>query len=102
MVNDIVDQASAFRPSATCACASQNSANDSLSHRSSHHSWVAESPNHMCAISCSTVPVRDSISVGDPCDDWKSSPSAISTQPASSLARCGNSGTKTWPYLAYG
>src|ERR1035441_4655027 len=35
-------------------------ANDSLSHKSSHHSMVTRSPNHMCAISCSTVSARRS------------------------------------------
>ncbi|PQM47739.1 hypothetical protein C1Y40_02053 [Mycobacterium talmoniae] len=35
-------------------------ANDSLSHRSSHHRMVTRSPNHMCAISCSTVSARRS------------------------------------------
>ena len=37
-----------------------NVANDSLSHRSSHHCMVTRSPNHMCAISCSTVSARRS------------------------------------------
>ena len=35
-------------------------AKDSLSHRSSHHAIVTRSPNHMCAISCSTVSARRS------------------------------------------
>src|ERR671918_2947629 len=35
-------------------------ANDSLSHRSSHQRMVTRSPNHMCAISCSTVSARRS------------------------------------------
>ena len=46
------------------ACAWQstlaNVANDSLSHRSSHQRMVTRSPNHMCAISCSTVSARRS------------------------------------------
>ena len=37
-----------------------NVANDSFSHRSSHHVMVTRSPNHMCAISCSTVSARRS------------------------------------------
>src|SRR6476661_978847 len=37
-----------------------NVANDSLSHRSSHHFMVTRSPNHMWAISCSTVSARRS------------------------------------------
>src|SRR5271157_5090111 len=37
-----------------------NVANDSLSHRSSHQAIVTRSPNHMCAISCSTVSARRS------------------------------------------
>ncbi|SHW23211.1 Uncharacterised protein [Mycobacteroides abscessus subsp. abscessus] len=35
-------------------------ANDSLSHRSSHQRMVTRSPNHMWAISCSTVSARRS------------------------------------------
>ena len=35
-------------------------ANDSLSHRSSHQRMVTRSPNHMCAISWSTVSARRS------------------------------------------
>ena len=35
-----------------------HSANDSLSHRSSHQVMVTRSPNHMCASSCSTVLAR--------------------------------------------
>src|ERR1700733_1955230 len=35
-------------------------AKDSLSHKSSHHRMVTRSPNHMCAISCSTVSARRS------------------------------------------
>ena len=43
------------------------SANDSLSHRSSHQRIVTRSPNHMCAISCAIVIARSSRSdVGDP------------------------------------
>ena len=86
----------------TWAVASQKSANDSLSHRSSHHRWVAQSPNHICAISCSTVPVRDRSWVGEASCDWNSSCSDTTTQPAFSLARQESSGTNTWPYLAYG
>src|SRR6266511_3305614 len=39
-----------------------HSANDSLSHRSSHHRMVTRSPNHMCAISCRIVLARCSCS----------------------------------------
>ncbi len=35
-------------------------ANDSFSHRSSHQRMVTRSPNHMCAISCSTISARRS------------------------------------------
>ena len=35
-------------------------AKDSFSHRSSHQVMVTRSPNHMCAISCSTVSARRS------------------------------------------
>ncbi len=38
-------------------------ANDSFSHRSSHHRMVTMSPNHMCAISCRIVSARVSRSV---------------------------------------
>jgi hypothetical protein len=46
--------------------------------------------------------IVDQASACEACDDGKSRRSQISTQPAFSLARWGNSGTKTWPYLAYG
>ncbi len=36
------------------------SANDSLSHRSSHQRIVTRSPNHMCASSCRIVTARRS------------------------------------------
>src|SRR5262247_4874921 len=34
-------------------------ANDSFSHRSSHHRMVTRSPNHMCASSCRITSARD-------------------------------------------
>ena len=45
------------------------SANDSLSHESSHHFMVTRSPNHMCAISWAIVEATHSrsSSVGVPC-----------------------------------
>src|SRR5918911_981293 len=39
-----------------------HSANDSLSHRSSHQRMVTRSPNHMCASSCRIVLARCSYS----------------------------------------
>jgi hypothetical protein len=41
----------------TAAQVAAHEANASLSHRSSHHLIVTMSPNHMCAISCSSTVV---------------------------------------------
>src|SRR3954464_14786609 len=76
-------------------------ANDSFSHRSSHHFIVTRSPNHMCAISCSTVLPRPS------CADsvWRERKTMYSlkvTHPGFSMAPKLNSGTKSWSYLANG
>ena len=43
---------------ATAAHAQAHSANASLSQRSSHQRMVTMSPNHMCAISCSSTRAR--------------------------------------------
>ncbi len=55
-----VIQASLKRVAPTFTNVPMKSANDSFSHRSSHHSMVTRSPNHMCAISCRTTLARPS------------------------------------------
>ncbi len=50
---------------ATAAHAQAHSANASLSQRSSHQRMVTMSPNHMCAISCSSTAARYSRSTYD-------------------------------------
>ena len=55
-----VVQASVYSVASAWHSTEANVANDSLSHRSSHHVMVTRSPNHMCAISCSTVSARRS------------------------------------------
>src|SRR5215469_14479716 len=76
------------------------SANDSFSHRSSHHFMVTRSPNHMCAISCKITIARISY-FASVTFDRNISDSVIVTQPTFSIAP-GLSGTKTWSYLANG
>src|SRR5699024_10781048 len=51
-------QASTYWVACAEASAPMYSANDSLSHKSSHHCGVTKSPNHMCDISCKIVLVR--------------------------------------------
>ena len=77
------------------------SANDSLSHRSSHHFIVTRSPNHMCDISWLTVLARLSSSsrVAAPRKRYWS---RKVTQPGFSIAPALNSGTKTWWYSPNG
>ena len=79
----------------------QNSANDSFSHRSSHHFMVTRSPNHMCAISCRMTMARTSYIMSVTLER-NSNCSEIVTQPTFSIAPALNSGTKTWSYLANG
>ena len=76
------------------------SANDSFSHRSSHHVIVTRSPNHMCAISCRMTIARSSRTVSVTLDR-NSSCSVIVTQPGFSIAPA-LSVTNTWSYLANG
>ena len=71
------------------------SAKDSLSHRSSHHTGVTRSPNHMCAISCTIVLARTTCCVRST-RLWKIIGSRNVTQPALSIAPALNSGTKAW------
>ena len=59
MMENVV-QASLQRVASAVAWVEAYSAKDSLSHRSSHQRIVTRSPNHMCAISCSTVSARRS------------------------------------------
>ena len=70
------------------------SANDSLSHESSHHFIVTRSPNHMCAISCAIVEATHSrsSSVGVP---WVRASSRKTTQPGNSIAPQLSPGAKT-------
>src|SRR5215469_10991815 len=81
--------------------AALNSANDSLSHRSSHHFMVTRSPNHMCAISCRITVARSSYIMSVTLDR-NSNRSEKVTQPMFSMAPAANSGTKTWSYFANG
>ena len=82
--------------------AAQNSANDSFSHRSSHHFMVTRSPNHMCAISCRMTVARSSYIMSVTLER-NSSRSEIVTQPdVLHRARRLNSGTKTWSYFSNG
>ncbi len=53
-------QPSVKRVASTSEKVPMKSAKDSLSHRSSHHSMVTRSPNHMWAISWRTVVARRS------------------------------------------
>ena len=72
------------------------SAKDSLSQRSSHHSIVTRSPNHMCAISCEIALARSSRSsaVGGVV---KSIWSRNRIAPGCSSAPQLSSGTNAWP-----
>ncbi len=78
-----------------------HSANDSLSHRSSHHRMVTRSPNHMCANSCRIVRARRSTMVSVTLDR-KTYCSTMVTQPAFSIAPMLYSGVKIWSYFANG
>ena len=73
----------------------------SFSHRSFHQRIVTRLPNHMCAISCSSVSARESrcVSVGG---SRKTSRSECVTAPTFSIAPALNSGTKIWSYLVNG
>src|SRR5580658_7477861 len=96
-----VVQAPVYGVASTLASAAQYSANDSLSHKSSHHFMVTRSPNHMCAISCRITLARSSLSVSVTLDRHRSWSVKI-TQPAFSVAPTLYSGTKTWSYLLNG
>src|ERR1700760_1979356 len=76
------------------------SANDSFSHRSSHHFIVTRLPNHICAISCRITIARTSY-MASVTFDRNMRDSVIVTQPAFSMAPP-LSATKTWSYLANG
>ena len=89
------------RVASALASAALNSANDSFSHRSSHHFMVTRSPNHMCAISCRITIARSSY-IRSVTLDRNSTRSVNVTQPTFSIAPTLNSGTKTWSYLANG
>ena len=96
-----VVQASVNLVASALARNAQNSANDSFSHRSSHHLMVTRSPNHMCAISCRITIARISY-IASVTLERNRSCSAMITQPTFSIAPALNSGTKTWSYLANG
>ncbi len=71
------------------------SANDSFSHRSSHHRIDTRSPNHMWAISWAIKPARLARSA------WVARPrnsnwSRMVTQPGFSIAPALKSGTNAW------
>src|SRR5215813_10678998 len=78
-----------------------HSANDSFSHRSSHHRMVTRSPNHMWAISCAITMARVSRSASVTADRNTNSSRNV-TSPAFSMAPALNSGTKAWSYLPNG
>ena len=80
-----VVQASVKRVASALARVPQNSANDSFSHRSSHHFIVTRSPNHMCAISCRITMARSSWSASVT-RERNSSSSEMTTQPTFSVA----------------
>ena len=69
-------------------------ANASLSHRSSHQRMVTRSPNHMCAISCSST---EATIARWPCvgGERNSTVSVHVTQPQFSIAPP-RFGTNTW------
>ena len=71
------------------------SANDSLSHRSSHHFGVVMLPNHWCAISWARVEARP-IRIPRVTLDEKIIGSRKVTQPGFSIAPALNSGTNAW------
>ena len=78
------------------------SANDSLSHRSSHQRMVTRSPNHMCAISWAMVLLRASTWSASVAAPRKRHSSRKVTQPGFSIAPALNSGTNAWSYLPNG
>ncbi len=71
------------------------SANDSLSHKSSHHAGVTMLPNHWCAISWATVVARR-IRAPRVTRLAKTRLSRNVTQPGFSIAPALNSGTNAW------
>jgi hypothetical protein len=78
-------------------------ANDSLSHRSSHHSMVTRSPNHMCASSCAiTSATRLRSARLMVFGSTSSSVSRNVTAPAFSMAPNSKSGTAIRSSFAYG
>src|SRR5215475_3772823 len=81
--------------------AALNSANDSLSHRSSHHRMVTRSPNHMCAISWAITSARNARSESVTAERNTNSSRNV-TRPAFSIAPALNSGTNAWSYLPNG
>src|SRR3954447_23084708 len=96
-----VVQALVHRVDSAVASVDMYSANDSLSHRSSHHRMVTRSPNHMWASSCRIVTARRSM-VASGTLDRNTYDSRNVTAPAFSMAPALNSGTKSWSYLANG
>ncbi len=96
-----VVQASVNRVASAVARNAQNSANDSLSHRSSHQRMVTRSPNHMCAISCRITMARSSYMASVTLERNRNC-SEKTTQATFSMAPAANSGTTTWSYFANG
>jgi hypothetical protein len=72
-----------------------SSANDSLSHRSSHHRMVTRSPNHMWLISCA-ITIARCRRLSSVVRDRKTNISANVTAPGFSIAPALNSGTNSW------
>src|SRR5579859_4321777 len=96
-----VVHASVYSVAPTWARTDAQVANDSFNHRSSHQRMVTRSPNHMCAISCSTVSQRRSYRYPVTLD-LKTYSSRKVTAPAFSIAPALNSGTKSWSYVPNG
>jgi len=71
------------------------SANDSLSHRSSHQTGVTRLPNHWCAISWAIVVAR-LVRSARVTLEVNTSGSRKVTQPGFSIAPALNSGTNAW------
>lgn len=89
------------RVDSTIVKAPMKSANDSFSHRSSHHCMVTRSPNHMWAISCRMTLARLSYAA---CVTLprKMYSSRNVTQPGFSIAPRLYSGTNAWSYFPNG
>ncbi len=94
-------QASAYWVTSAVTRLPMYSANDSLSHRSSHHFGVTMLPNHWWAISWARVVARW-MRTPRVTRDVKTSGSRNVTHPGFSIAPALNSGTNAWWYSPNG